>query len=215
MDRRAEQHFARRDLDDAAAAHDGDAVGHVVDDREIVRDEEIGEAEFAAQIVEEIENLRLHRDVERRDRFIADEQLRSEREGARDADALALAARETMRIAAEEARIEAGRLHQRLDRREPASGHRRDRGSPAARTRMFCTVMRGDSELTGSWNTIWMRERRLIELVAIRLDDIDRPVAAVEDDRADIGRDRPHDELARPWSCRNRFRRRGRGIRRA
>ena len=38
---------ARAHLDDLAEIHDGDAVGDVLDHRHVVRDEEIGDAEFA------------------------------------------------------------------------------------------------------------------------------------------------------------------------
>ena len=82
-------------------AHHRDAVGHVVDHREIVGDEQIGEAQFLLQILEQVEDLRLHRDVERRDRLVADQQVGAERQRARDADALALAAGEAVRIAVE------------------------------------------------------------------------------------------------------------------
>ena len=45
-------------------------------------------------------DLRLDRDVERRDRLVGDDELRLQDERARDADALALAARELVRVAA-------------------------------------------------------------------------------------------------------------------
>ena len=66
----------------------------------------IGELEVAAQLHEQVEHLRLDRDVERRDRFVADQELRLHRERARDADAGALAAGELVRIAVAIARIE-------------------------------------------------------------------------------------------------------------
>ena len=69
----------------------------VLDDAEIVRDEEVGQAELALQVAEQVEDLRLHRDVERRDRLVADDDLGLERERAGDADALALAAGELVR----------------------------------------------------------------------------------------------------------------------
>jgi hypothetical protein len=69
-------------------------------DAEIVRDEEIGEAELALQILQQVDDLRLDRDVERRDRLVADNELRIERERPRDADALALSAGEFVGITA-------------------------------------------------------------------------------------------------------------------
>ena len=49
---------------------------------------------------EQVEDLRLHGDVERRDRLVADDQLRVERERAGDPDPLTLPARELVRVAA-------------------------------------------------------------------------------------------------------------------
>ena len=80
---------------DLAEVHHHHAVGDVADDVEVVGDEDVGEAELALQVLEQVEDLRLHRDVERRDRLVADDQLRVDGERAGDADALALAARRT------------------------------------------------------------------------------------------------------------------------
>ena len=107
-----EQGLPAGELDDAAGAHHRDPVGHVVDDRQIVRDEEVGQAEILLQVLEQVQDLRLHRDVERRHRLVADEQFRTECQGSRDADALALAAGKAVRIAIEKARVEADCLHQ-------------------------------------------------------------------------------------------------------
>ncbi len=86
------------DLDDAAEIHHADAVGHVPDDGEVVADEEIGEAELVLQVAHQIEDLRLHRDVERRSRLVADDELGLGGERARDRDPLPLAAGKLVRI---------------------------------------------------------------------------------------------------------------------
>ena len=44
----------------AAKVHHTDAGGDVRDHGEVVRDEQIGEAEFALQVFHQIQNLRLH-----------------------------------------------------------------------------------------------------------------------------------------------------------
>ena len=85
------------------AAHHRNTFGHVFHHRKIVRDEQIGEPDFRLQILQQIENLRLDRDVERRNRLVEDEQVGVQRQRARDADALALPARETVRVAVQEA----------------------------------------------------------------------------------------------------------------
>ena len=66
---------------------------------EIVRDEQHRQAEPVLQVEQQVDDLRLHRDVERRDRLVGDDQRRIERQRARDADALALAAGERVRKA--------------------------------------------------------------------------------------------------------------------
>ena len=67
--------------------------------RQIVRDEQVGQAEPLLQVEQQVDDLRLHRDVERRDRLVGDDEARVERQRARDADALALAAAEGVREA--------------------------------------------------------------------------------------------------------------------
>src|SRR5260370_37202473 len=89
--RAGEECLLIRDLDDLSEIHDGDAVADTLDDREVVGDEQIGKPELALQIAQQVDHLRLHRDVERRDRLIADDQARVKRERAGDADPLALA----------------------------------------------------------------------------------------------------------------------------
>ena len=71
----------------------------MADDVQVVRDEDVRQVEVALQVLQEVEDLRLHRHVERRNRLVADDELRVDRESARDADALALTARELVREA--------------------------------------------------------------------------------------------------------------------
>ena len=109
--------LAVAELDDAAEVHHGDAVGDLPDHRQVVRDEDVGEVELALQVPQQVQDLRLDRDVERGDRLVADDQLRRERERARDADALPLAARELVRVAVEVLGAQADRLEQVLHAR--------------------------------------------------------------------------------------------------
>ena len=53
----------------------------------------------ALEVVEEVENAGLDRDVERRGRLVEQQQFWFQQQGAGDGDALALAARELVRIA--------------------------------------------------------------------------------------------------------------------
>ena len=109
--------LGRPDLDELAAVHHRDPVAHRAHDGEVVRDEEIREPEVVLEVLEQVQDLRLDRDVERRDRLVADDQLRVERERARDPDPLPLAARELVRVAVREARVEADDVEQLADPR--------------------------------------------------------------------------------------------------
>ena len=62
------------------------------DDGEIVRDEEVRELEVALQLLHQVDDLRLDRDVERRHGPVADQEVRVQRERSREADPLSLSA---------------------------------------------------------------------------------------------------------------------------
>ena len=113
MLRRGEDLLLRRHLDDLAEIHHGNAVRHVLDDRQIVADEQQREAELALQVLQQIDDLRLDGDVERRDRLVADDQFGFGGERPGDADALALAAGEFVRPAAQRVARQAHGVHQR------------------------------------------------------------------------------------------------------
>src|ERR1051326_305510 len=115
MLRPREQRGAVGELDDLAEIHDRDAPADVLDDGDVVGNEEIREAEFLLQIAKQIDDLRLHRDVERRYRLVANDQPGVERPRAGDAAALALSAREFVREAVERFRSEADLAGQHLD----------------------------------------------------------------------------------------------------
>ena len=101
VERRGVEAPRRGDLDDAPNIHHGHAVAHVLHHAEVVRHEQVGQAEPVLQFQQQVDDLRLHRDIERRDRLIRHDQLRIERERPRDADTLPLAAAERVREAAE------------------------------------------------------------------------------------------------------------------
>src|SRR6266481_10144863 len=86
-------------LDDLAEIHHHHTVAEILHDIEVVADEEVGEAELGLEIDQHVQHLRLDRLVERRHRLVEDDQTWPERQGARDVDALALAARQLVRIA--------------------------------------------------------------------------------------------------------------------
>ena len=99
------------------------------------------------QLDEHVDDLRLDRHVERRHRLVADQQRRLERERARDADALALAAGELVRIALGHVGQQAHACASSSATRSSYSAReRRPCARPAARRRCRATVMRGFSE---------------------------------------------------------------------
>ncbi len=99
-------------LHDPAQIHDGDAARNVTHQPQVVCNEQIGELQLLLQIHQQVDHLRLDRDVERRHRFVGDDERRIERQRPRQADALPLAAAELVRIAIEVRRIEADQPEQ-------------------------------------------------------------------------------------------------------
>ncbi len=85
------------DLDDLAQVHHRHPVGDVPDHRQVVGDEQVGQRQLGLELVQQVDDAGLDRDVQRRDRLVQHDQLRLQREGAGDADALALTAGELLR----------------------------------------------------------------------------------------------------------------------
>ena len=85
-------------FDDDAVLHHHDAVGDLGDDAEIMGDEHDRGLAALLQVADQFQDLRLRGDVERGGRLVRDQQLWIERQRHRDHGALALAAREFMRV---------------------------------------------------------------------------------------------------------------------
>ena len=66
-------------------------------DGKVVRNEEIADAEAVLKVHQQVDDLRLHRHIERRHRLVADDEQRLKGERPRDHDPLALAPRKLMR----------------------------------------------------------------------------------------------------------------------
>ena len=97
--RAVEQRVGVGPLDDAAEIHHRHFVADVLDDRQVVADEHQGQAEVAAEVGQQVQDLRLDRDVERAGRLVADHDAGAHHQGTGDGHALALAARELGRQA--------------------------------------------------------------------------------------------------------------------
>ena len=107
-------------LDHLAVAHDVGAGGEAAHDAEVVGDEHHRHAEARLQVGEKRQDARLDRDVERRRRLVGDEEIGVVRDRHGDHHALALAARELVRVGRQPA-FRVGDAHEveELDRPRP------------------------------------------------------------------------------------------------
>ena len=96
-----EDRGGRPALDRPAAVHDINPVHVLGDHTEVVADQDHRHAEVVHQVPDQIEDLFLDRDVQRRGRLIGDQQVGAAREGHGDHHALALAPGQLVRIVAE------------------------------------------------------------------------------------------------------------------
>ncbi len=94
-------------LDDAPEVHDGDAGRDLRDDREVVRNVEIGEGVVALEVLQQVDDLRLDRDVERGHRLVAHDEVRPHCECTGDPDTLPLATGELVGVSLGELRAQA------------------------------------------------------------------------------------------------------------
>ena len=156
-----------------------------------VRDEQVREAQALLQVLQEVEHLRLHRHVERRYRLVADDELGLGGERTGDPDALALAARELVRIAGRHGRGEPHELQQlrhapgNLVRRKQAVRHDGlgdDLGDGHARVERGVRVLEHELDITAEGAPLARGERG--------------DVTAVEGDGAARGRDQSGDHAA-------------------
>ena len=114
VERRAEHPHGIADLHYATEVHHCNSVREMLDGREIVRDEHVRRALLDLQLHQEVHERALDRDVERRDRFVAEDQIRVGRKSPGDGDALLLAPAELVRQPVEVTRGQAHRLQQVL-----------------------------------------------------------------------------------------------------
>ena len=87
-------------FDDLTQIHHGHVIADVLDDGQVVRDEDVGKRKLLLQVDQQVDDLGLDRDIEGRHRFVADDELRAERERPGDADALPLSPGELVGVAA-------------------------------------------------------------------------------------------------------------------
>ena len=122
----------------------------------IVRDQDHAHRQFVAQAQQQLQDLVLYRDVERRRRFIGQQQLRPA--GKRDGEHRALphAAGELVREIVERRRRASGMPTSPAVRRRAPRAARPRNARCSARLSVICRpiVSTGSSAVIGSWNTI-------------------------------------------------------------
>ena len=158
MRHRREHRAGRARLHHPPRIHHHHPRGRGTHHAEIVGDQQQREPLLRREFAEQVEHLRLHRDVERGGRLVGDQQLGAAGERDRDHHALALAAGELVRIAV--ARIaSAGEADAVEQPARPCAPPRAGPGADAAaaaRRSARRSVFSGLSAVIGSWNTMPM-----------------------------------------------------------
>ena len=127
------------DLDDAAVRHYSDPIGHVLDDRQVVRDEQVAQVKTLLEVAQQVQDLRLDRHVERGHRLVSDDEHGAGRDRTGDTNPLPLSPAEPRRQLVEMTGVETDQVDQLPD---PAVDLRRLGEAMVSRT-----VMRGSSEV--------------------------------------------------------------------
>lgn len=91
----------RSDFRELSEIHHGHAVGNVADRRDIMGDEEVGQASLPLKLHESVQDLCLDRDVERTRRFVEYDNLGLNDQGASEGNPLPTTAREFVWILVE------------------------------------------------------------------------------------------------------------------
>ena len=124
--------------------HEAHAAAEVGDGHQVVRDEEVAQADVASKIAQHLHHLDLRGGVERAHGLVKKDHLRLDRHGARDAHALKLATRELVRIAVHEVGPEAHALEKSAGRAVLLLG--RDRAARATQRPEGLVQDRGDAK---------------------------------------------------------------------
>jgi hypothetical protein len=85
-------------LDDSPGVHDSHPVAQMANDGQVVRNEQVSDSELRLKVLQQVNDLRLHGNIESADGFITDDQFRAQRDGAGNPNALSLTTGEFMRV---------------------------------------------------------------------------------------------------------------------
>ena len=97
-------------FDEFTVFENRDLIADVFNDCEVVGNEEVGEVKFFLEVHQKVDDLGLDRNIEGTDRFVADDKLRFDGEGAGNADALALTSAKFVGESAGVGRVEADKF---------------------------------------------------------------------------------------------------------
>src|SRR2546425_7025398 len=97
MEQVHEQLARRRLLNDPPEIHDGHAIGHLANEVEVVGDQEVRQPLLPLDVSQQVQDLRLDRDIQGARRFIEQEKFRFGCEGSSNRNPLSLASGELMR----------------------------------------------------------------------------------------------------------------------
>ena len=111
VERMIEDLLRIRQFNNIAEVHDADAVGDVLYNGHIMGDEQIGKVLLFLEVLQKVQDLGLDRNIQRADRFIADDEARLDCKRTGDADALTLTAGELVRVAVDEIWLKTGVVH--------------------------------------------------------------------------------------------------------
>ena len=109
-----EERIGIRQLADRSPVHDRDSCGEVLDDRQIMGDEQVGQTTFRLSVHQQIHDLGLHRDIQGGDGLVGHEELGIHAERPGDGDTLPLPSGELVGEALAPADIDTHVGHQRI-----------------------------------------------------------------------------------------------------
>ena len=92
-------------LNQTAEIHSADSLGDVLYRAKVMSDKEVRDISLSLNLFEKVDDLRLDGNVERRNRFVADDEAWVESESSCDGDSLTLTAREFVRITSDVVRL--------------------------------------------------------------------------------------------------------------
>ena len=118
MARPLQQFHGGRLFDFLAVQHDQNPVRPLRHHAQVVRDEQETHGQFPTQLVQQLQDARLHADIQRRGRLVGDQQPGLAGDGHGDHDALALTAGQVVRVVLDAA-LRLRDLHQRQHLHRP------------------------------------------------------------------------------------------------